>query len=239
LEDPVCDDHPQGNGVAARAAQRSRATMQVNALRDEYATLRAEILQSIDVQQRHLSFGGAISGVVLLAAAQFFEHSRTASIAILIAGAPVVIYVTLVLWLSEVTRMFRVAAFLRGVERRVNELCGASVLGWENYLEKQRSIARAKRSIVGGIVELSQFYVIAVALFVVASSSLALGLYLWSPPASGPLYVAVAIVAVAGGWYLVHLARQLQRTSRCPGTRAGTVSVEEARRLHQAAQICD
>jgi hypothetical protein len=105
----------------------------VSVLLEEYRALRSEITTSITVQQTHLSFGGAIVGVTSFAAVTALQHSWGISVVLFVVANPIVMFLTMIVWLSEVRRMFRVGRHLRRLEVRINaELGSPRLLRWEN-----------------------------------------------------------------------------------------------------------
>jgi hypothetical protein len=115
--------------------EQSASTLRVSVLLEEYRALRSEITTSITVQQTHLSFGGAIVGVTSFAAVSALQQCWGVSVVLFVVANPVVMFLTMIVWLSEVSRMFRVGRHLRRLELRINEeLGGPELLQWENMV---------------------------------------------------------------------------------------------------------
>jgi hypothetical protein len=102
----------------------------------EYDTLREEVLQSITHRTQIISFGfGAIAtfatGTLLV---KLPEHEPSLALVVFSAVIPIMSVVFLLLWFSELSRMFRASNHLVGLEQRINEDLKAEALTWESGL---------------------------------------------------------------------------------------------------------
>jgi len=96
----------------------------------EYELLRAEIGASLANQLQIVSFGAAAIGLVAGAAfAGAADHVRGEALVVFL---PLLAYLVLMLWFSEVMRMLRAGGYVLTLEHRLDALDnGDGSLGWE------------------------------------------------------------------------------------------------------------
>jgi hypothetical protein len=111
---------------------------------EEYRTLRAEALASVDRQQRIIATGTAVAGVVLGLDAKA-DPGGTESWVILLVLAPLLACSTVALWIGEVERQIVLGARLATVEARVTQLSpdpGLELLGSETHQRAKKPRGR-------------------------------------------------------------------------------------------------
>jgi hypothetical protein len=113
-----------------RSSPPDRAT-----LLKQYEFLRNEITASLQLQQQILGFGIATIG--LLAGAAFVGKDQPLRSQLLVGFLPLVSYLVVTIWFSEVMRMLRAGAFQLTLEKRLDE-CGDGSLDWEYEVAKSR-----------------------------------------------------------------------------------------------------
>jgi hypothetical protein len=85
---------------------------------EEYRSLRAEALASIDRQQRVLASGTATAGLLLGLGADA-KPGSTVAVVLLLVLEPLLAWLVTAMWLGEVERMVRAGAFLSVLERKI------------------------------------------------------------------------------------------------------------------------
>lgn len=103
---------------------------------EEYKSLRAESISSQQSQQLLLRVGLATNGIVLSIGISNWTSGDVASL-VLALGLPSISFLTLAVWIGEVSRMSRVGNYLAKLEQKINlEYQNAThlPLGWENWL---------------------------------------------------------------------------------------------------------
>ena len=113
-----------------RSSPPDRAT-----LLKQYELIRAEVTTSLQLQQQILGFGIATIG--LLAGAAFVSKNEPFRSQLLVVFLPLVCYLVLTIWFSEVMRMLRAGAFLVTVEKRL-DTGGDGSLEWESRVAEDR-----------------------------------------------------------------------------------------------------
>jgi hypothetical protein len=141
---------PQQISTSRRSSRRERAEMQRRALQrwgvrssppkkatllKEYELLRGEITTSLQIQQQILGFGIATIG--LLAGAAFVAKDQPLRSKLLVVFLPLVSYLAVTIWFSEVMRMFRAGGFLLMLEKKLDER-GDGSLQWEYEVARSR-----------------------------------------------------------------------------------------------------
>jgi hypothetical protein len=102
----------------------------------QYELLRAEVIASLQVQQQILSFG--VASIALLAGAASAGRDEGFNSDILVLYLPLVAYLALTVWFSEVMRMFRAGGFLMVLERRLDAIHRDGGLTWEAHVATGR-----------------------------------------------------------------------------------------------------
>lgn len=141
----------------------------------QYELVRAEVTTSLQIQQQILSFGMATIG--LLAGAAFVGDEARLRSTLLVIFLPLVAYLAVTVWFSEVMRMLRAGAFLLTLEKKLDVL-GDGSLEWEYTVAK----GRLKHPIwkpYFGVLDPDQLRLLAVTLLflVIATASIFVG---WS-----------------------------------------------------------
>lgn len=101
----------------------------------EYELVRSEITTSLQIQQQILGFGIATIG--LLAGAAFVAKDQPLRSKLLVVFLPLVSYLAVTIWFSEVMRMFRAGGFLLMLEKKLDER-GDGSLQWEYEVARSR-----------------------------------------------------------------------------------------------------
>jgi hypothetical protein len=114
--------------------ERSSAPKKATILR-EYELVRSEITTSLQIQQQILGFGIATIG--LLAGAAFVAKDQPLRSKLLVVFLPLVSYLAVTIWFSEVMRMFRAGGFLLMLEKKLDEH-GDGTLKWEYEVARSR-----------------------------------------------------------------------------------------------------
>jgi hypothetical protein len=101
----------------------------------QYELIRAEVTTSMQVQQQILGFGIATIG--LLAGAAFVGSKPDFRSALLVIFLPLVAYLVVTIWFSEVMRMLRAGGFLMTLEKKLDRQ-GDGSLDWEFRVARGR-----------------------------------------------------------------------------------------------------
>lgn len=101
----------------------------------QYELVRSEITTSLQIQQQILGFGIATIG--LLAGAAFVAKDQPFRSELLVVFLPLVSYLAVTIWFSEVMRMFRAGAFLLVLEKDLDAR-GDGGLRWEYEVARGR-----------------------------------------------------------------------------------------------------
>jgi hypothetical protein len=139
----------------------------------QYELVRSEVTTSLQIQQQILAFGIATIG--LLAGAAFVAKSAQFRSELLVVFLPLVAYLAITIWFSEVMRMLRAGAFLMRVEKKLDDE-GDGSLFWESSVASGRlSSALGKPSVT--LRDPDRLRVLAVSLlfFTLAVASIKLG----------------------------------------------------------------
>jgi hypothetical protein len=180
----------------------------------QYELIRSEIMTSLQVQQQILGFG--IATVGLLAGAAFVGQGDRLRSQLLVVFLPLVAYLAVTIWFSEVMRMLRAGGYLLTLEKKLDKH-GDGSLDWEYQVAKGRH-----RHAIGkpyfGILDPDQLRLLAVTLlfFTLAIASMVLG---WHDASNFTKAFAIgaSIVAVAVLGTLFHLRiRQLGELLEVP-----------------------
>jgi len=117
---------------------------------EEYRTLRAESLLSIQAQHTVLEYGMAALGA--LAVVGFGAWNNVAlSLSIFLVVLPAVSLFLLVLWINEHARMLRAGLFIATIEDKINQTLNTryanpgQVLSWETWLQEPPSEGQVRR----------------------------------------------------------------------------------------------
>lgn len=114
--------------------ERSSAPKKATILK-EYELVRSEITTSLQIQQQILGFGIATIG--LLAGAAFVAKDQPLRSKLLVVFLPLVSYLAVTIWFSEVMRMFRAGGFLLVLEKKL-DAHGDGTLKWEYEVAMSR-----------------------------------------------------------------------------------------------------
>ena len=101
----------------------------------QYELVRSEITTSLQIQQQILGFGIATIG--LLAGAAFVAKDQPFRSELLVVFLPLVSYLAVTIWFSEVMRMFRAGGFLLMLEKELDDH-GDGGLRWEYEVARSR-----------------------------------------------------------------------------------------------------
>jgi hypothetical protein len=114
----------------------------------EYELLRSEITTSLQIQQQILGFGIATIG--LLAGAAFVGKNEQFRSQLLVVFLPLVSYLAVTIWFSEVMRMLRAGGYQLTLEKKLDDECEDGSLQWEYQVARGRSRAD-KKSFFGAL----------------------------------------------------------------------------------------
>lgn len=173
-------------------------------LMEEYKTIRAEVTSSITAQISILAFGAATIGFSFAAASQTSnEQFRDMFLLVLV---PLLCYLIVVVWFSEVMRMARAGAFLMRLEKRLDEQFGYGALTWESTIFQ----ARCRPGVSAFLKDPDKFRVLAIWLlfFTIAGTSIVIGwgsvsLYAWQH-----IFALAALVIAFGVVLWIYLLRE-------------------------------
>ena len=101
----------------------------------QYELVRNEVTTSLNIQQQILSFGIATIG--LLAGAAFVGSEERFRSNLLVIFLPLIAYLAVTIWFSEVMRMLRAGGFLMTLEKTLDEH-GDGSLRWEHTVAMGR-----------------------------------------------------------------------------------------------------
>lgn len=101
----------------------------------QYELIRSEVTTSLQIQQQILAFGIATVGI--LAGAAFVAKSAQFRSELLVVFLPLVAYLAITIWFSEVLRMLRAGAFLMTIEKKLDNE-GDGSLVWESRVASGR-----------------------------------------------------------------------------------------------------
>jgi hypothetical protein len=101
----------------------------------QYELVRSEVTTSLQIQQQILAFGIATIG--LLAGAAFVGKSEQLRSQLLVVFLPLIAYLAITIWFSEVMRMLRAGAFLMTIEKKLDQE-GDGALVWESRVASAR-----------------------------------------------------------------------------------------------------
>lgn len=110
---------------------------EINLLLEEYRALRQEVAAALQAQHSVLSWGIAALALLVIAIADAWDKTPTLISAALMTILPGGIYLLLVVWGMEVTRMTRAGAYVAGyLEPRINSAAELAdpTLVWEQWL---------------------------------------------------------------------------------------------------------
>ena len=158
---PVADDWGR------RSSPPNRAT-----LLKQYELIRSEVTTSLELQQQILGFGIATIG--LLAGAAFVSNAEPFRSQLLVIFLPLICYLALTIWFSEVMRMLRAGAFLVTVEKRL-DTCGDGSLEWESRLAKDRLRRSAQKAVFARDPDRLRLVAVTALFFTLGAESIMLG----------------------------------------------------------------
>jgi hypothetical protein len=118
------------DGWGRRTSRPDKAT-----LLKQYELIRGEVTTSLDLQQQILGFGIATIG--LLAGAAFVSKADAFRSHLLVVFLPLICYLAVTIWFSEVMRMLRAGGFLMTLEKKL-DVHGDGGLEWEYGVAKCR-----------------------------------------------------------------------------------------------------
>ncbi len=107
---------------------------------EEYKTLRQESLESMKGQQSTVRMGMATVGVVIAAGFNVWDKTPLSDL-VFLAFNPIICYLTLIIWIGEVTRMMRVGNYLSLIEKKLNGYFKEEdpIIYWENWLRTKNA----------------------------------------------------------------------------------------------------
>lgn len=178
----------------------------------QYEFLRGEVNSSLAAQLQILSFGTATLGLV--SGAAFVGTSAAFRSDVLVVFLPLLAYLTLTIWFSEVMRMLRAGSFLLTLEKRLDD-AGDGSLDWEANVWRGRTkyavgpaghLRQSRIRPYYSVFDPDQLRLFSVTLlfFTIAGSSIAMG---WAEATGGQRWFAVGagILALFVVLLLYHL----------------------------------
>jgi len=185
----------------------------------QYELIRAEVLASLQVQQQTLGFGIATIG--LMAGAAFVGKDAAHSSDLLIIFVPLIAYLAVTIWFSEVMRMLRAGAFMLTLEKRLDD-CGDGSLEWEYRVARGRLRYPIGKPYLG-VLDPDQLRLIAVTLLflTLAAASIVLG---WGGASTGKHIFAIIAGIVAVTVLLLLFQLRLEQLEEILGTGRNTPS---------------
>jgi hypothetical protein len=171
---------------------RRRSPPRAETVLKQYELIRAEVTTSLQVQQQILGFG--IATVGLLAGAAFVGKADSHRSELLIVFVPLVAYLAVTIWFSEVMRMLRAGAFMLRLEKRLDD-CDDGSLNWEYTVARGRLRYPLWKPYFG-VLDPDQLRLIAVTLLflTLAAASVVLG---WADASTGEHIFAVVAGVLA------------------------------------------
>jgi len=129
---------------------------------EEYKSLRAESLASIQSQQSSLRFGLiALVGLLSLSVKLLLDNNLL-SLPLFLFFIPIASYISLTIWLGEVTRMMRVGQYLMVLENKINKKVKGNPLFWENWLRSGLINNKKPQLLINYISIISLFFLFAI-----------------------------------------------------------------------------
>ncbi len=155
--------------------------------------VRADPRRGHDValQQQILGFGIATIG--LLAGAAFVSRADPLRSELLVVFLPLVCYLAVTIWFSEVVRMLRAGGFLVTVEKKL-DTCGDGSLEWEYGVAKSRLRRVQGKALFAPDPDRLRLLAVTALFFALAAESIMLG---WHDASSFARAFAVAVGAAA------------------------------------------
>ncbi len=133
----------------------------INALLEEYKTLRDESLQAINNQLSVLKMGTGAIGLLIAAGFSLWESEIKLAVLIFITFLPLVSYLSLIIWIGEFERMIRVSRFLAGLEKRISNAVGKdNLLSWESRLWTKNDKSKTPQMTINYLSIISMFYLV-------------------------------------------------------------------------------
>jgi hypothetical protein len=190
----------------------------------QYELIRAEVIASMQVQQQILGFGIATIG--LLAGAAFVGKNDAHRSDLLIVFVPLISYLAVTIWFSEVMRMLRAGAFMLTLEKRLDD-CGDGSLEWEYRVARGR-LRYPMWKPYFGVLDPDQLRLIAVTLLflTLAAASIVLG---WADASNGQHVFAVVAGVIAVIVLLLLFQLRLEQLGEILGTGRDTPSLTRLR----------
>jgi hypothetical protein len=189
LTNPIL--RPSGLWVVADDWSRRSSPPDRATLLKQYELIRSEVTTSLQLQQQILGFGIATIG--LLAGAAFVSKAEPFRSQLLVIFLPLICYLALTIWFSEVMRMLRAGAFLVTVERRL-DTCGDGSLEWESRLAEDRLRRSRQRGVFARDPDRLRLVAVTALFFTLGAESIMLG---WdgASPFARTFSVAAGVVA--------------------------------------------
>jgi hypothetical protein len=169
---------------------RSNAPKEATILK-EYELVRSEITTSLQIQQQILGFGIATIG--LLAGAAFVAKDQPLRSKLLVVFLPLVSYLAVTIWFSEVMRMFRAGGFLLLLEKKLDEH-GDGALQWEYEVAKSRLGQPGRNPYFALDPDRLRLFAVTALFFILSAESIMLG---WEEASSFARAFAITAGAVA------------------------------------------
>jgi hypothetical protein len=188
---PVAKNYGEALGNAVEVwGERVSPASQAGILK-QYELIREEVTTSLAIQQQTLSFGIATIGI--LAAGAFVAEEDRFRSNLLVIFLPLIAYLAVTIWFSEVMRMLRAGAYLMTLEKKLDEEGGDGSLTWEYTVAKGRVKHPAWKPYFG-VLDPDQLRLLAVTLLflILAAASIMVG---WNE-ASGYVQVFAVVAGV-------------------------------------------
>jgi hypothetical protein len=157
----------------------------------QYELIREEVTTSLQVQQQILSF--AIATIGLLAGALFVSRKTPFRSELLVVFLPVICYLALTVWFSEVMRMRRAGGFLLTLEKKL-DTWGDGSLEWEYRVAKDRLGTHSRTALRDTDPDGLRLVAVTLLFFVLGGLSIRMG---WDDASAFARIFAVAAVVVA------------------------------------------
>jgi hypothetical protein len=151
--------------------QRSSAPKKATILK-QYELIRGEITTSLQIQQQILGFGIATIG--LLAGAAFVGKNQPFRSDLLVVFLPLISYLAVTIWFSEVMRMFRAGGFLMTLEKKLDE-AGDGALEWEYMVARSRLGQLGRNSYFAFDPDRLRLFAVTTLFFTLSAESIMLG----------------------------------------------------------------
>ncbi len=157
----------------------------------QYELVRSEITTSLQIQQQILGFGIATIG--LLAGAAFVAKDQPFRSELLVVFLPLVSYLAVTIWFSEVMRMFRAGGFLLMLEKEL-DAHGDGGLRWEHEVARSRLGQSGRNAYFALDPDRLRLFAVTGLFFTLSAASIMLG---WEEASSFARAFAISVGVVA------------------------------------------